>query len=79
MTTGGLRAPPIPVKTILHILLNSHDSMRCMVSHKTNRVNVSAVVDIHDNRISMYPMEETKTICQVLCSSHDNRWNMVNL
>ena len=62
MTPGGLRAPPILVKTILQILFNSHDSMRCMVSHRTNRVNVSAVVDTHDNRISMYPMEETKTI-----------------
>ena len=72
-------APLILVKTILQTLFNSHDSMRCMVSHRTNRVNVSAVVDTHDNRISMYPMEETKTIFKVLCSSHENRWNMVNL
>ena len=51
--------------------------MRSMVSHKN--VNVLAVADTHENRISMYPMEETKTMLQVLCSSYDNRWNMVNL
>ena len=79
MTSGGPRSPPILAKTILQILFNSYDNMRSMVSHKTNRVNVPAVVDTHDNMIRMYPMEETKTVFQVLCSSHDNRCNMVNL
>ena len=78
MISGGLRSPPILAKTIPQILFNSYDNMRSMVSHKTNRVNVPAVIDTHDNRISMYPMEETKTLLQVLCSSHDFRWNMVN-
>ena len=54
--------------------------MRSMVSPvKTNSVNVPAVANTHENRISIYPMEETKTMFQVLCRSHDNRCNMVNL
>ena len=79
MTSGGLRAPPILAKTILQILFNSYDNMQSMVFHKTKRVNVPAVIGTHDNRISMNPMEETKTMFQVLCSSHDNRCNMVSL
>ena len=73
MTSGGLRAPQILAKTILQILFNSYDNM------KTKRVNVPAVIGTQDNRISMNPMEETKTMFQVLCSSHDNRCNMVSL
>ena len=77
MTSGGLRAPPILAKTILQILFN--DNMQSMVFHKTKRANVPAVIGTHDNRISMKPMEETKTMFQVLSSSHDNRCNMVSL
>ena len=73
MTSGGLRAPQILAKTILQILFNSYDNM------KTKRVNVPAVIGTQYNRISMNPMEETKTMFQVLCSSHDNRCNMVSL
>ena len=72
-------APPILAKTILYFFFNSYDNIQSMVFHKTKRVNVRAVIGIHDNRISMYPMEETKTMFQVLCSSHDNRCNMVSL
>ena len=79
MTSGGLRAPPILAKTIIQILINSYDNMQSMVSRKTKRVNVPAVIGTHDNRIRMNPMEETKTMFQVLCSSHDNRCNMVSL
>ena len=79
MTSGGLRAPQILAKTILQILFNSYDNMQSMVFHKTKRVNVPAVIGTQYNRISMNPMEETKTMFQVLCSSHDNRCNMVSL
>ena len=72
-------SPPILAKTILQILFNAYDNMRSMVTHKTNRVNVPAVIDTHDIRINMYPMEETKTMFQVLYRSHDNKCNMVNL
>ena len=72
-------SPPILAKTILQILFNAYDNMRSMVTHKTSRVNVPAVIDTHDNSISMYPMEETKTMFQVLYRSNDNRCNMVNL
>ena len=73
MTSGGQRAPQILAKTILQILFNAYDNM------KTKRVNVPAVIGTQYNRISMNPMEETKTMFQVLCSSHDNRCNMVSL
>ena len=58
---------------------NLYDNMQSMVFHKTKRVNVPAVIGTHDNRISMNPIKETKTMFQVLCSSHDNRCNMVSL
>ena len=79
MTSGGLRALPILAKTILQILFTSYVNLQSMVFHKTKRVNVRAAIGTHDNRISMNPMEETKTMFQVLCSSHDNRYNMVSL